>query len=99
MSQAGSRRMDAMKIKQARRAAALTMGMAALVMGIPVYAQQNRSQLNRPTNQLNRRPAPKNYSAELKALVDTLAKKYEARIVVDPAIFVATKPSPPADAA
>lgn len=87
-----------MKIKHARRAAALTIGMAALAMGLPVYAQVNRNQPNRP-NQLNRRPAAKNYSAELKALAESLSKKYEAKIVVDPAIFVRTKPTAPGETA
>src|SRR2546423_15438443 len=68
---------------------------AALLFATPAPGQLNQQNPagNRP-NQL-RRPAAKNYIAELKQITDAPALEYKARIVLDPAIIVPTKPSPP----
>jgi hypothetical protein len=47
---------------------------------------------------LANRPLPKrNYLPELRAVVDSLAKRTESKILVDPSLFVAAAPKPPAE--
>src|SRR5437764_2829331 len=83
-----------MKMKS-RFLTVLPAAAASLLFTIPAPAQLNQQNPagSRP-NQL-RRPAAKNYIAELKQITDALALEYKARIVLDPAIIVLTKPSPP----
>ncbi len=47
---------------------------------------------------MQKRPVPQNHIAAFKALADSLAKQYEVRIVVDPAIWVLAKPKAPVQA-
>ncbi len=42
--------------------------------------------------QMGQRQPPKNYLAELKTVADDVAKRYQVKIVVDPAAFVAATP-------
>ncbi len=70
-----------------------------IAAGIPCGAQVNRpnqGQLGNRGTQL-RRPVPKNYFADLKIITDTLAAKNNVKIVLDPSIFVAVKPTAPVD--
>jgi len=45
----------------------------------------------------NRRAAPRSFLNELRALIDTLEKRYAVKIVVDPALVVTSKPSAPSE--
>ena len=68
-----------------------------LITALPATAQlggQNggQSQFNRQ----QQRPQRRNYLPELKTIVEAIAKKADARIVVDPALFVAANPTAPA---
>jgi hypothetical protein len=81
-----------------RRAISLTaiVTCAALTAttSMPSDAQIRPAAGNR-AGQAVRRPAPRNYLPELKTIADAASKQYEAKIVVDPAIFIATQPTAP----
>ena len=62
--------------------------------GLPRHRQQPPSRTMMP-----KRPAPVNHLAEFKAAADMLARQFEVRIVVDPAIWVPGKPKAPVEAA
>ena len=73
-------------------------GAALLAVGLsfshPVPARAQGNPLNRPGG-LTRRPGPTNFLPNLKEIAEQLAKRYNTRIVVDPAIFVTIKPTTP----
>jgi hypothetical protein len=58
--------------------------------------QRSQNQLGNRATQL-RRPVPKNYLADLKLITDALAAKNNTKIVLDPSIFVAVKPTAPVE--
>ncbi len=71
------------------------MGLAALaaVMASSALAQGNAARPGAP-----QRPAVKNYIAELREMTNALAKRFNARVVVDPALFVQAMPRNPGEA-
>lgn len=88
-------------MKSLRTTSALLALSLAAVTTIQIAAS---AQANRPPNQYRgtsniRRPAPKNYLEDLKAITDALAKRMKARITVDPLLFVAAPPKVPAETA
>ncbi len=68
---------------------------------LSVIAPSSGAQLNRPQagqrQAQQRRPAKKNFAAEFAAIAVDLGKTLNARVVVDPLIFVINKPSAPKD--
>jgi hypothetical protein len=80
-----------------RKGALLAMGMS-LTLCVPVTAQVNRNNTQNRGVLNQRRPAPKNYNAELKLIAENVAQRLNIRIVVDPALFVAAAPKAPAEA-
>lgn len=70
--------------------------LAFVAPGIPILAQANQ----RPPSQTRpgtRRPAPKNFFNDLRALTDKLSDRYSVKVVTDPAIVVTTMPTRPAE--
>jgi hypothetical protein len=76
------------------RLAALLAAGFGIAFSLPAGAQGNNVQ-NRGGGVTARRPAPKNYIGELRDLAESMGKQYQTRIVVDPAIFVTSKPVAP----
>src|SRR5438874_13111001 len=72
-------------------AALLAVGLS---LALPTSAGAQGAPLNRPGG-LTRRTGPTNFLPNLKEIADQLAKRYNTRIVVDPAIFVTIKPAVP----
>jgi hypothetical protein len=83
-----------MKDKLVNGLVLLSISALALVPLSPAYAQLGNPQgANR--SPAFKKAAPKNYFSVLKEITETLSTKFKARIVADPAIFVATKPVAP----
>jgi hypothetical protein len=83
-----------MKIRWIGGIAALAVVATAFVSSEAANAQFNAGAgQGRGTNN---RPTPKNYFVNLKTIGDDLGKKYQARVLVDPTIFVAAIPKAPA---
>lgn len=75
------------------RLCAAAVALSAWITAVPA-ASQTQGGIRRPG--LNaRRPQRKNYLTEFKTAAESLAKKHEVRIVVDPLLFVASKPQLP----
>ena len=70
---------------------------AGLLVLSPAFAQNRPPQRQQPARGAlaQRRPAPQNHLAELKAAAEALAKQHEVRIVVDPSLWVPGKPKAP----
>lgn len=71
--------------------------LALSVPFVPANAQLNGGTQQRRNPNAARRPAPKNYITDLKTIADDLSKRYSVRVVVDPALFIATPPKAPAE--
>ena len=61
----------------------------------PASAQTNRPGFGRGGSLANRRLPLRNFNRDLKDMVELLSKRFEARIVVDPAILATSRPTPP----
>ncbi|HXG23543.1 MAG TPA: hypothetical protein VNJ09_03230, partial [Chthonomonadales bacterium] len=68
-----------------------------LMSGFPAWAQLYQGQ-GRP-RPLGRRAMQKNYLKELQDLAANLSRRYQAKIVVDPALIVTAPPKAPAESA
>jgi hypothetical protein len=80
-----------------RKAAMLAIGMS-LTLCVPVAGQINRNRTPQTRGNANqRRPAPRNFNAELKQIAESVAQRLNIRIVVDPALFVAAAPKVPTE--
>src|SRR5689334_12908810 len=75
--------------------------LAGSLAATPALAQfQQQQQQQRPNQQARtgqRRPAQQNYFLDLKAIADKLGASNDVKVVVDPALIVASKPTPPAE--
>src|SRR5690242_1100689 len=81
------------------------VSMLAFCLSIPSGAQlgslpgtQNQGgQVNRLNNRQQARPQKKNYLADLRTILDAIAKAHDDKVVVDPNLFVAAPPKAPGD--
>jgi hypothetical protein len=77
----------------------LRASLIAATLGLPLFAAYPSAAQIRPAGRQGqaaaRRPAPRNYLPELKAIVDGVATQYGIKIVVEPTLFIAAPPTAP----
>src|SRR5579872_1120248 len=82
-----------MSIRSMHLAGAVLAVAPGLTLGLPAATAQLAP--NGGQYQGSARPAQKNYLTALKTITADMAKRYNARIVVDPAIFLTIQPKTP----
>lgn len=69
----------------------LVTGMAVVLVGVLATSSGAQSRAQRPEG-------PRSYTVELATMAESLGKKFNARVVVDPTLFVPAPPTEPASA-